>query len=110
MLWDVLLRLAGTGAGDVVAHPSSSFHAMQRDIEQQRADHPAQRSTFLGGGEPAIFDYTRFQPVPHQTRAGEGAQRLTDVLAVEPIKRTRSPPPPASTCQRSPKSVPVISG
>jgi len=50
-------------------------------------DHPALRSTFLGGGEPAVLDHPGLQPLPHHSPSGERAQRGTDVHMVEPVER-----------------------
>ena len=82
-------RLPGTSAGDVVPDPGGGLHAVQSNIQQQRADHPALRSALLGRGEPAILDHARRQPLPDQFPGGERAQRPQDVIMVEPVECRR---------------------
>ena len=45
-----------------VADSGGVFHPVQRDVQQQRADHPALRSSLLGRGEPALLDHAGLQP------------------------------------------------
>jgi len=49
-------RLTGMNTGRLVADPSGLLHPVESNIEQQRADHPALRSSLLGRGEPTFLD------------------------------------------------------
>ena len=57
-----------------VADPGGCFHPVQSNVQQQRADHPALRSSLLGRGEPAVLDHARLQPLRDQSPGGERAE------------------------------------
>ena len=57
-------RLPGPGAGRAIADPGGLLQPVQRDVQEQRTDHPALGSSLLGRGEPlALLEHARFQPV-----------------------------------------------
>ena len=71
---DVPHRFDGVAVGiGVVAHPGRLFHPVQGHVEHQRAGDPTLRATPLGGGEPALLDHTRRQPLRDQPPGGERA-------------------------------------
>jgi hypothetical protein len=61
---------------------------MQRDVQQQRTDHPALRSSLLGRRESlARFEHARPQPVPDHSPAGKRSDRGKQPVMVDPVER-----------------------
>jgi len=60
---------------------------VQRDVEDQGADHPALRGSLLGWGEPVLADHARLQPSGHGVPGGEAVQLVKDVIVVSVVER-----------------------
>src|SRR5674476_37872 len=76
-------------SGRPVADPSGLLHPVESDVEKQRADHPALRSSLLGGGEPTFLDHARLEPVGDQSPGWERAEHAQEVVVVDPVERPR---------------------
>ena len=57
------------------------------NIRQQRADHPALRSSLLGRGQPAPLDHTGLEPLPDKSPRGERAKGSQETVMVNPVER-----------------------
>jgi hypothetical protein len=60
---------------------------MQRDVQQQRADHPALGSSLLGASEQPLLDHARRQPVPDLFPGREPAELGDQMVVVDAVER-----------------------
>ena len=70
-----------------VADSGGFFHPVQRNVQQQRADHPTLRSALLSRGEPALLDHASSQPPGDHAPPGEGAEVSQQPLVVDAVER-----------------------
>src|SRR5664279_2689867 len=65
------------------------FHPVESNVEEQRADRPALRSSLLGRGEPTFLDHARLEPVGDKSPGWERAELVQEVGVINAVERPR---------------------
>ena len=82
-------RIPGVHTGQLVADTGGLLQAMQRNVHQQRTDHPALGRTLLGRREPPALDHPRPQPALNHPSCGKTVERIEKPSMVDPVERGR---------------------
>src|SRR5674476_802273 len=85
--WGISHRLTGMNTGYLVPDPGGLFHPMQSNIQKQRADHPALRSSLLGRSEPTFLNHARLEPVGDQSPGRERAELVQEIGVIDAVER-----------------------
>src|SRR5262249_40078852 len=73
----------------VMRNAQGGLHAVQRNVQQQRANHPTLRRTGRGVVKDAIFEDTRPEPLPDEFPTGSVAEGPQEEVLVDVVEGPR---------------------
>ncbi len=81
-------RLGAAAGAVAVSDPCGLLHPVQRDVQQQGADHPALRSSLLGRRELPCLHHSRLEPCPDRSPCGERAELGQEPVVIDAVERS----------------------